>query len=308
MPDVQQLADSMLAAAGTVLGRLVEQPAAASGASRNDHDGSIRVDSDELVTLAEIPSLGAQVVVRFPTADMQQVVGIMLGGSEDVTEMGPMQLSIASETVSQISAAMIEQLAKDLGASTEGIHAELCSDATLLPPPPFESYDGMIQVGADLMPRISIDLAAITRSKLGLTAAAESAAEAVPVKAIEAEPVPVAAAPAPPPMAPQAPPTNAQNVAYTPMNPTPVRAAHPGQANLDLVHDVPLQISAVLGKTVMPLREVVSLQSGSVFELDKLAAEPIDLYVNNILIARGEVVVVDDKYAVKISELNPQIG
>ena len=58
----------------------------------------------------------------------------------------------------------------------------------------------------------------------------------------------------------------------------------------------------------MPLREVVSLQSGSVFELEKLAAEPIDLYVNNILIARGEVVVVDDKYAVKISELNPQIG
>ena len=89
------------------------------------------------------------------------------------------------------------------------------------------------------------------------------------------------------------------------MPPTPVRTAQPGQANLDLVHDVPLQISAVLGKTVMPLREVVSLQSGSVFELDKLAAEPIDLYVNNILIARGEVVVVDDKYAVKISELNP---
>jgi flagellar motor switch protein FliN/FliY len=56
----------------------------------------------------------------------------------------------------------------------------------------------------------------------------------------------------------------------------------------------------------MPLREVVTLQSGSVFELDKLSAEPIDLYVSNILIARGEVVIVDDKYAVKISELNPQ--
>jgi flagellar motor switch protein FliN/FliY len=103
-----------------------------------------------------------------------------------------------------------------------------------------------------------------------------------------------------------APPPDAQSVEYTRMPPTPVRTAQPGQANLDLVHDVPLQISAVLGKTVMPLREVVSLQSGSVFELDKLAAEPIDLYVNNILIARGEVVVVDDKYAVKISELNPQ--
>jgi flagellar motor switch protein FliN len=49
------------------------------------------------------------------------------------------------------------------------------------------------------------------------------------------------------------------------------------------------------------------MTTGSVFELDKLSTEPIDLYVNNILIARGEVVVVDDKFAVKISELNPVV-
>ncbi len=304
MPDMQQLADAMLAAAGTVLGRLVEQPAAATAATRNDHEGSIKTDGDELVTIAEIPSLGAQIVVRFPKSDMQHVVGVMLGGSEDMAEMGPMQLSIASETASQISAAMIEQLAQELGTSAEGVHAELCTDATLLPPPPFESYEGEVQVGADLTPRLSLDFAAITLSKFGLSPAQQAAPAAAP------EPV----APEPPPR--QSPSaarasaavSNAQTVAFTPMQPTPVRAAQPGQANLDLVHDVPLQISAVLGKTVMPLREVVSFQSGTVFELDKLAAEPIDLYVNNILIARGEVVVVDDKYAVKISELNPQIG
>ncbi len=297
MPDTQQLADAMLAAAGTVLGRLVEQPASVGASTRDDHDGSIRTDGDELVSLATIPALGAQLVVRFPTADMQQIVGVMLGGGDDVTEMGPMQLSIASETVSQIATAMVEELAKQIGASSEGAHASMCTDATLLPPPPFVSYNGKLDVGSDLHPRISIDFAAITLSKLGLSAAASAEA----AKAREAEPVAAAAA-----KRKAAPPANAQNVAYTSMAPTPVRTAQPGQANLDLVHDVPLQISAVLGKTVMPLREVVSLQSGSVFELDKLAAEPIDLYVNNILIARGEVVVVDDKYAVKISELNPQ--
>jgi flagellar motor switch protein FliN len=297
MPDTQQLADAMLAAAGTVLGRLVEQTASVGAAARDDHDGSIRTDGDELVSLATIPALGAQLVVRFPTADMQQIVGVMLGGGDDVTEMGPMQLSIASETVSQIATAMVEELAKHIGASPEGAHASMCTDATLLPPPPFVSYKGKIDVGSDLHPRISIDFAAITLSKLGLgaTASAEAA------KARDAEPAAAAA-----PAKRSAPPANAQNVAYTSMAPTTVRTAQPGQANLDLVHDVPLQISAVLGKTVMPLREVVSLQSGSVFELDKLAAEPIDLYVNNVLIARGEVVVVDDKYAVKISELNPQ--
>jgi flagellar motor switch protein FliN/FliY len=61
----------------------------------------------------------------------------------------------------------------------------------------------------------------------------------------------------------------------------------------------------VLGQTELSLRDVVSMTTGSVFELDKLSSEPVDLFVNNILIARGEVVVVDDKFAVKISELNP---
>jgi flagellar motor switch protein FliN/FliY len=299
MPDTQQLADLMLTAAGAVLGRLVEQSASVGSATRDDHDGSIRTDGDELVSLATIPSLGAQLVVRFPTSDMQQIVGVMLGGGDEVTEMGPMQLSIASETVSQIASAMVEELAKQIGTSAEGAHASMCTDATLLPPPPFVSYSGKIDVGGDLHPRISVDFAAITLSKLGLGATAASEA----AKAREAEPAAAKSA-ASKRTAPA--PADAQNVAYTKMPPTPVRTAQPGQANLDLVHDVPLQISAVLGKTVMPLREVVSLQSGSVFELDKLAAEPIDLYVNNILIARGEVVVVDDKYAVKISELNPQ--
>ncbi|HEY0392916.1 MAG TPA: flagellar motor switch protein FliN, partial [Candidatus Elarobacter sp.] len=125
-------------------------------------------------------------------------------------------------------------------------------------------------------------------------------------------PEPKAAAPAPAPLA--AVPAAAarrieegQPVSFTPMQPTPVRTAAPGQANLDLVHDVPLEISAVLGQTELSLREVVSMTTGSVFELDKLSTEPIDLYVNNILIARGEVVVVDDKFAVKISELNPVV-
>jgi flagellar motor switch protein FliN len=299
MSDLEHLAESMLTAASTVLGRLVEQPAAATGTARNDHQGSIRTDGTELVTLAEVPALGAKIVVRFPRADMQAVVGIMLGGAGDMGEMGPMQLSIASETVSQIAVAMAEQLARELNVSTDGVRAELCTDAGVLPPPPFESYDGMIQVGEDLVPHVSIDFAAITRSKLGIDKV-ETAAPA-PAEHVEEKIVARKARPG-------APQPEAQSVTYTPMPPTPSRPAQAGQANLDLVHDVPLQISAVLGKTIMPLREVVALQSGHVFELDKLAAEPIDLYVNNILIARGEVVVVDDKYAVKISELNPQVG
>ena len=305
MPDIQQLTDAMLEAAGTVLGRLVEQPVAASAAMRNDHEGSIKIDAETLVTVAEVPSLGIRVVVRFAATDIAKIVNLMLGGADDSAEMGAMQLSIVSETVSQIAAAMAEQLAKGVGAGAEGVHADLCTDATNLPAPPFASYEGTIQVGADVAPEITIDFDGIALAKIGGTT------EAVPepAMAVAAAPAAAASAPpsAPPAKRPQPPPPAAQPVAFASMAPTTPRGSHGGN-NLDLVHDVPLQISAVLGKTALTLRDVVTLQSGSVFELDKLSTDPIDLYVNNILIARGEVVVVDDKYAVKISELNPQVG
>ena len=307
MPDIQQLTDAMLEAAGTVLGRLVEQPVAASAAMRNDHEGSIKIDADTLVTVAEIPSLAIRVVVRFNAGDIGKIVNIMLGG-DDSAEMGAMQLSIVSETVSQIAAAMAEQLAKGVGASGDGVHADLCTDATNLPAPPFASYEGTIQVGAEVAPEIAIDFDGIAMAKIGGTAEAEVATPVVVPEPVAAAPVAAAAVAAAPakPARPQPPPPAAQPVAFATMAPTPVRSSHGGN-NLDLVHDVPLQISAVLGKTALTLRDVVTLQSGSVFELDKLSTDPIDLYVNNILIARGEVVVVDDKYAVKISELNPTV-
>ena len=290
MMQIDNLADAMFAAAATVLGRLVEQSAVAGASIRADHEGSIHTDGDELIALADIPSIGAQLVVRFQRDDLARIVGLMLGGEESVGELGPMQLSIASETVSQIAVAMAERLAESVGAGTAGIHAELCSDATLLPPPPFQSYSAPVQLENDLAPHVAVDFAAITLSKLG--SAEEPAPVAAATSAAKPAPTPVAAAPA----------------QFAPIVPTQAKKTPAGQANLDLVHDVPLQVRAILGKTVMQLRDVVSLQQGSVFELDKLAVDPIDIFVNNILIARGEVVVVDDKYAVKISELNPQVG
>jgi flagellar motor switch protein FliN len=300
MADLQQIADSMLEAAGTVLGRLVEQPAAATAATRHERESSIKIDADSLVTVAEIPSLGIRVVVRFASGDIGKVVNLMLGGGDEAADMGAMQLSIVSETVSQIAAAMAEELAKGVGTGAEGIRAELCTDATDLPAPPFASFEGEVHVAEDLAAQVAIDFDGIALSKLSAPAEAPVVAPAAPAAA-----APAAAASAPVAAKPQVPAPAAAPVSFGGMTPTH-RPTHGGN-NLDLVHDVPLQISAVLGKTALTLRDVVTLQNGSVFELDKLSTDPIDLYVNNILIARGEVVVVDDKYAVKISELNPSV-
>lgn len=79
------------------------------------------------------------------------------------------------------------------------------------------------------------------------------------------------------------------------------------QANLEMLMDVPLRISVELGRTRMSLRQTLDLVQGSVIELDRLAGDPVDVYVNERLLAKGEVVVVDDKFAVRITEIiDPQ--
>ncbi len=74
-------------------------------------------------------------------------------------------------------------------------------------------------------------------------------------------------------------------------------------ANLDLLMDVPVKLSVELGSCVLPMREVLQLAVGSVIQLDKVAEAPVDLFVNQKLVARGEVVVVEDRFGIKITEL-----
>ncbi|MEN4010641.1 MAG: flagellar motor switch protein FliN [Chloroflexota bacterium] len=73
--------------------------------------------------------------------------------------------------------------------------------------------------------------------------------------------------------------------------------------NIDLFMDVMLKVTVELGRTRMTLQQVLELQNGSVIELDRLAGDPVDVFVNDLLIARGEVVVVDDKFGVRITEV-----
>ena len=74
-------------------------------------------------------------------------------------------------------------------------------------------------------------------------------------------------------------------------------------ANLSLVLDVPVSLTIELGSCQLPMREVLQLCVGSVVQLDKLAEAPVELLVNNKLVARGEVVVVENRFGIKITEL-----
>jgi len=73
--------------------------------------------------------------------------------------------------------------------------------------------------------------------------------------------------------------------------------------NLDLLLDIPLQISVELGRAKKTIKDILELSPGSVIELDKLAGEPVDIFVNQKLIAHGEVVVIDENFGVRITNI-----
>ena len=75
------------------------------------------------------------------------------------------------------------------------------------------------------------------------------------------------------------------------------------KTDLDFILDIPLELSVELGKTKMLINDLLQLGQGSVVELNKLAGEPLEIYINRKLVARGEVVVVNEKFGVRLTDI-----
>ena len=94
-----------------------------------------------------------------------------------------------------------------------------------------------------------------------------------------------------------------QPAQFAPLTNEPVTV---NAANISLIQDVPLQVTVELGRTKKSIREILEFSTGSIIELDKLAGEPVDIHVNGQLTAKGEVVVIDENFGVRITEIvNP---
>lgn len=83
----------------------------------------------------------------------------------------------------------------------------------------------------------------------------------------------------------------------------PVELNEHSQRNLDMLLDIPLSVTVELGRTKQTVEEILDLTQGSIIELDKLAGEPVDVLVNNKLIAKGEVVVIDENFGVRVTDI-----
>ena len=77
----------------------------------------------------------------------------------------------------------------------------------------------------------------------------------------------------------------------------------PVRNEIDMIMDIPVQLTVELGRTRIPIKHILQLAQGSVIELDALAGEPMDVLVNGCLIAQGEVVVVNDKFGIRLTDI-----
>jgi len=99
--------------------------------------------------------------------------------------------------------------------------------------------------------------------------------------------------------------TAATAAQVTPAAFAPLKPSVTGQAenDLNMILDIPVQLTVELGRTKIPIKNILQLAQGSVVELDALAGEPMDVLVNGYLIAQGEVVVVNDKFGIRLTDI-----
>ena len=127
----------------------------------------------------------------------------------------------------------------------------------------------------------------------------QPAAPSMPAQVVSPPPAAPAVAP---PVETHAPPVTARPAQFSQLS----HASNvPTATNLDLLLGVTLRVAVELGRTRMTIEDILKLGPGSVVELDKLAGEPVDVLVNDRLIARGEVVVIDDRFGVRITDVIP---
>jgi len=250
---------------------------------------------------------------------------LMMGGDgKDLPpEMNDLYLSAAQEGLSQFVGTALADLSRLLSGKKvvpSGVSATLPHEEWR----PFGEMDReekiwAVRYNVEIHDIGSFDVWLLTTldasNKLAeeLNKAVQSAAKEEAAKPEPHEPRPSTAQtePAPPPRAgggavvgagATSVPVEARPAAFLPLRPDEEPELK-GIGNLDLIVDVPLRITVELGRTRKTIGEILNMGPGSVIELEKMAGEPVDILANGKLIARGEVVIIDESFAVRVTEI-----
>jgi flagellar motor switch protein FliN/FliY len=248
--------------------------------------------------VAQVPvqiAEGGKALLLFNESTAALMADLLIGGdgSNPAEQLSDLHLSALSEVGSQLSAAFLEGLGSGLGLSVTGVSGEL------LAVPAAELPAAASELGAAL---VSLEFSLEVEGGLPspfLFVIGEGTAAALTAGPAETAPAPAS--------------TSTHGGFGGSMNAPVVQAAQLSQLtgglpagsgnNLELLMDVPLRVTVELGRTEKMVKEVLSLGPGSVLELDKLAGEPVDILVNEKAIAKGEVVVIDENFGIRVTEI-----
>ena len=262
-------------------------------------------------------------VLCIQAKDAAIIADLMMGndGTNPDTELSELHMSAVSECMNQMMGSVATSLSSmfnkkvditppvvtlvDLG--TEEVVSKLLDKVDPIIQASFRmEVDGLID--SEIMQLLPVDVAKdMVDSLMNQQADVDNEEEAVEAAAA----APPAAAPAPaapanygygaPPMQPHvASNVPVQSAQFTPLSSVPVQV---NDANIGLILDVPLQVNVELGRTKKSIKDILDLTKGSIVELDKLAGEAVDIMVNGKYLAKGEVVVIDENFGVRITEI-----
>ncbi|MBZ9688106.1 flagellar motor switch phosphatase FliY [Clostridium estertheticum] len=266
------------------------------------------------------------------TSDAAVIASLMMGGDgkiEGTPELSEIETSAVSEAMNQMigsaATSMATMFARTVNISPP--QSKIWDDSTSPLSDSIDEDEEVVQVAfkltiGDLVDSIIMQVLPVETAKkivdimMGTEEVVEAPKEVSTEKALpKVEPAPAApsaqqeaaytSVPVQPeyyakPIERQEPQVEVRQAAFVPLTKSPV---YNSPRNIDLILDVPLEISVVLGKTKKNIRDILNLGTGSLIELDKLAEEPVDILVNGKKVAYGEVVVVDENFGVRITSI-----
>ncbi|WP_435790482.1 flagellar motor switch phosphatase FliY [Clostridium sp.] len=263
------------------------------------------------------------------TTDAAVIASLMMGGDgvlESTPELSEIEISAVSEAMNQMigsaATSMATMFAREVNISPPV--SKIWDENTLPLNDTIDENEEIVQVAfkitiGDLIDSTIMQVLPIETAKkiVAIMMGTEETKENIPNEegAVEAEPAPAnevpkdakaqeSVQPEPQyeakPIERQQPQVEVRQADFKPLTKSPVSNS---TRNIDLILDVPLEISVVLGKTKKNIRDILNLGTGSLIELDKLAEEPVDILVNGKKVAYGEVVVVDENFGVRITSI-----
>ena len=273
------------------------------------------------IQISYIEGLDGNNILILREKDVKIITDLMMGGTGtdvDATELTELHLSAICEAMNQM-----------MGSAATSISSVLEKKVDISPPTAsLIDLDGSIDeeglgdflkgqfvkvafrleigtlIDSELMQLYPIDFAKELYSKFMSSTETDQPAPAAPQPATPAPVAPQAAAPMATPMPAPVMPSQPVNVA-----PAQFQAFDTGinplmqQENIGLIMDVPLEVTVELGRTNKTIKEILDFSPGTIIELNKLAGEAIDLLVNGKYVAKGEVVVIEDNFGIRITEI-----